>query len=111
MPANIIQTHNRFEPLRVEDQIKRNGSNPNGNSVVTGHRTSSLSSKIRTQNTDFINSSNHHDHSQPNCQKKVIIGGILLLRANAQKNRANRGHSLKPNPPSFLVYNKVLRSL
>jgi len=22
-----------------------------------------------------------------------------LLRAKAQKNRANRGHSLKPNPP------------
>ena len=33
------------------------------------------------------------------------------LRANAQKNRANRGHSLKPNPPSLLVYNKVLMSL
>ena len=27
------------------------------------------------------------------------------LRANAQKNRANRVHSLKPNPPSFSVHN------
>ena len=35
----------------------------------------------------------------------------INLRANAQKNRANRGHSLKPNPPSFSVYNKVLRRL
>ena len=33
------------------------------------------------------------------------------LRANAQKNRANRGHSLKPNPPSFSVYDKGLMSL
>ena len=39
MPANIIQTRNRFEPLRVEDQIERNGSNQNGNSVAIGHRT------------------------------------------------------------------------
>ena len=34
-----------------------------------------------------------------------------LLRANAQKNRANRGHSSKPNLPSFSVCNKVLMSL
>ena len=34
-----------------------------------------------------------------------------VLRANAQKNRANRGHSLKPNPPSFSVYDKGLMSL
>ena len=81
MPANIIQTHNRFEPLRVEDQIKRNGSNQNGNSVVTGHRTSSSSSEIRTRNTDLtINSSNQHDHSQPNRQKKVIISGDSTLK-------------------------------
>ena len=81
MPANIIQTHNRFEPLRVEDQIKRNGSNQNGNSVVTGHRTSSSSSDIRTRNTDLtINSSNQHDHSQPNRQKKVIISGDSTLK-------------------------------
>ena len=36
------------------------------------------------------------------------------LRANAQKNQAkspNCGHSSKPNPPSFSVYNKVLMSL
>ena len=36
------------------------------------------------------------------------------LRANAQKNRAksaNRGHSSKPNLPSFSVCNKVLMSL
>ena len=33
------------------------------------------------------------------------------LGANAQKNRANRGHSLKPNLSSFSVYNKVLRIL
>ena len=33
------------------------------------------------------------------------------LRANAQKNRANRGHSSKPNQPSFSVCNKVLMSL
>ena len=35
------------------------------------------------------------------------------LRANAQKNRAksaNRGHSSKPNLPSFSVCNKVLMS-
>ena len=31
-----------------------------------------------------------------------------LLGANAQKNRANRGHSLKPNLSSFSVYNNVL---
>ena len=81
MPANIIQTRNRFEPLRVEDQIKRNGSNQNGNSVVTGQRTSSSSSEIRTRNTDLtINSSNQHDHSQPNPQKKVIISGDSTLK-------------------------------
>ena len=36
------------------------------------------------------------------------------LRANAQKNRAkseNRGHSSKPNLPSFPVCNKVLMRL
>ena len=36
------------------------------------------------------------------------------LRANAQKNRAksaNRGHSSKPNLPSFSVCNKVLMRL
>ena len=36
------------------------------------------------------------------------------LRANAQKNRAksaNRGHSSKPNLPSFSVCNRVLMSL
>ena len=37
--------------------------------------------------------------------------GYEELRANAQKNRANRGHSSKPNLPSFSVCNKVLMSL
>ena len=73
MPANIIQTRNGFEPLQVEDQIESNVSNQNGNSAVTGHRTSPSSSEIRTRNTNLINSSNQPDHSQPNRQKKVII--------------------------------------
>ena len=34
-PANIIQTRNKFDPLRIDDQIERNGSNQNGNGVVT----------------------------------------------------------------------------
>ena len=56
MPANIIQTRNGFEPLQVqiEDQIERNVSNQNGNSAVTGHRTSPSSSEIRTRNTNLI---------------------------------------------------------
>ena len=33
------------------------------------------------------------------------------LGANAQKNRANRGHNIKPNLSSFSVYNKVLMIL
>ena len=28
-----------------------------------------------------------------------IVSSHIVLRANAQKNRANRGHSLKPNHP------------
>ena len=31
--------------------------------------------------------------------------------ANAQKNRAHRGHGLKPGLSSLSVYNKVLMSL
>ena len=33
--------------------------------------------------------------------KKDVEDEIYFLRANAQKNRANRGHSSKPNLPSF----------
>ena len=33
--------------------------------------------------------------------KLVFCFGINDLRATAQKNRANRGHSSKPNLPSF----------
>ena len=53
MPAkyNGIQTRNRFEPLRDDEQIQRNESNRKGNSDVQGHRTSSSSSEIRSQNT------------------------------------------------------------
>ena len=43
-----------------------------------------------------------------------VLKQVLRLRANAQKNRAksaNRGHSSKPNLPSFSVCNKVLMSL
>ena len=80
MPSNIIQTRNRFEPLRVEHQIERNGSNQNGNSVVTGQRTSLSSSVIRTRNSDLINSSNQHHHSQPNRQMKVVIAGDSTLK-------------------------------
>ena len=82
MPANIIQTRNGFEPLQVqiEDQIKRNVSNQNGNSAVTGHRTSPSSSEIRMRNTHLINSSDQFDHSQPNHQKKVIIAGDSTLK-------------------------------
>lgn len=82
MPANIIQTRNGFEPLQVqiEDQIERNVSNQNGNSAVTGHRTSPSSSEIRTRNTNLINSSDQFDHSQPNRQKKVIIAGDSTLK-------------------------------
>ena len=80
MPANIIQTRNGFEPLQVEDQIEINLSNQNGNSAVTGHRTSPSSSEIRTRNTNLINSSNQLDHSQPNRQKKVIIAGDSTLK-------------------------------
>ncbi|XP_068757833.1 contactin-2-like [Montipora capricornis] len=82
MPANIIQTRNGFEPLQVqiEDQIERNVSNQNGNSAVTGHRTSPSSSEIRMRNTNLINSSDQFDHSQPNRQKKVIIAGDSTLK-------------------------------
>ena len=44
----------------------------------------------------------------------VYLGKLDFLRANAQKNRAkstNRGHSSKPNLPSFSVCNRVLMSL
>ena len=49
--------------------------------------------------------------TEMNSKGTVVTLNDKVLRANAQKNRANRGHSLKPNPPSYLVYNKVLRSL
>ena len=82
MPANIIQTRNGFDPLQVqiEDKIERNVSNQNGNSAVTGHRTSPSSSEIRTRNTNLINSSDQFDHSHPNRQKKVIIAGDSTLK-------------------------------
>ena len=40
-----------------------------------------------------------------------MVATINLLRANAQKNQANCGYSLKPNLPSFSGYNKVLMTL
>lgn len=66
--------------VQIEDQIERNVSNQNGNSAVTGHRTSPSSSEIRTRNTNLINSSDQFDHSQPNRQKKVIIAGDSTLK-------------------------------
>ena len=66
--------------LQIEDQIERNVSNQNGNSAVTGHRTSPSSSEIRMRNTNLINSSDQFDHSQPNRQKKVIIAGDCTLK-------------------------------
>ena len=42
---------------------------------------------------------------------ETIVMFLAELRANAQKNRANRGHSSKPKLPSFSVCNKVLMSL
>ena len=44
-------------------------------------------------------------------RKYAKFAGADTLRANAKKNRANRGHSSKPNLPSFSVCNKVLMSL
>ena len=57
---------------------------------------------------------------QPSCNNyfdllfSILYFDLLAkneLRANAQKNRANRGHSSKPNLPSFSVCNKVLMNL
>lgn len=80
MPANGFQTRNRFEPLRDDEQIQRNASNRKGNSDVQGHRTSSSSSEIRSQNTGSVISTNQHIHLQPNRQKKVVIAGDSTLK-------------------------------
>lgn len=79
-PANVIQTRNRFEPFRDEQQIQRNASNRKENNNVQGHRSSSSSSEIRSQNTGSVNSTNQHNHLQPNRQKEVVIAGDSTLK-------------------------------
>ncbi|KAL9987102.1 hypothetical protein ACROYT_G001352 [Oculina patagonica] len=79
-PANVIQTRNRFEPLRDDKQIQRNASNRKGNNNVQEHRTSSSSSEIRSHNTGSVNSTNQHNHLQSNRKKKVVIAGDSTLK-------------------------------
>ena len=90
-PANIIQTCNRFEPLRVDDQIERNGSSQNGNGVVTGHKTSSSSSRIRTRNTNL------KGPSQPHL--------CFCLYARACRNERNHCETTKDNETYFQEHN------
>lgn len=80
MPANVIQSTNRFEPLRDQEQIQRNANNRKVNSDVQGHRTFSSSPEIRSRNTGSVNSTNQHNHLQPNRRKKVIIVGDSTLK-------------------------------
>lgn len=80
IPANVTQTKNRFEPLRDQEQIQRNASNREVNSNVQGHKTFSSSSEIRSRNTGSVNSTNQHNHLQPNRRKKVIIAGDSTLK-------------------------------
>ena len=54
---------------------------------------------------------NVHMHKHRKWTARLLLSAGCLLRANAQKNRANRGHSSKPNLPSFSICYKVLMSL
>ena len=66
------------------------------------------------QSANKKNLSAFHKSNECSIYQCSICYEAWPLRANAQKNRAksaNRGHSSKPNLPSFSVCNKVLTSL